>query len=55
MKVSKRCKPLKCKTFTRKAQQFEEKTPVAVFVVKCPYRAKDLCGNEKEALTEVFY
>lgn len=52
----KKCQPLKCKTFAQKAYKFEEKMPVDVFVVKCPYRTHDnCCENAKESLREVFY
>ena len=52
----KTCKPLRCKTFAKKAQQYEQKLPVDVFVVKCPFRTSDCkCENEKESLTEAFY
>ncbi len=52
----KKCQPLKCKTFTKKALVYETKMPVDVFMVKCPYRTrKCLCENEKESLTEAFY
>lgn len=52
----KKCLPLRCKTFTKKAHAFEQKMPVDVFVVKCGFRTPQyLCENEKEALTEVYY
>ena len=56
MSSPKKCKPLKCKTFTQKAMKFEQKIPVDVFMVKCPFRTKTcVCENEKESLTEAYY
>jgi len=56
MATLKKCNPLNCKTFARRAEKLETKMPVDVLVVKCPYRTQKCeCTNEKESLTERFY
>jgi hypothetical protein len=56
MSESKKCKPLKCKTFSKVAVQFETRQPIDVIVVNCPFRTpKCECVNQKETLVTPTY